>query len=199
MVNEQLVNRALAEIRKGYAQYQYFFAHLDSPEWLGPLSDHGLFRDPPLPSPDGLDPASSGDGVEDCRRNSRDEEQSGLRRHCRYRASLSARRCREMLPQLAVGMQLPIKLVLQDRIGDLIRHLAGRRTGRGRARARPYGPCSCTLSASRTTRRRIGFAQSRTSAPVPGLALCADRRKGGPCPGAVGRHRSRQDVCQSSR
>ena len=48
MLKPELVDRAVAAI-KGYAQYQYFFEHLDSPEWLEPLAARGLFKEPPPP------------------------------------------------------------------------------------------------------------------------------------------------------
>src|SRR4030095_9325254 len=53
MLKEELIDRALAEIGKGYAQYQYFFDHLNSPAWLEPLAAHEFFRTPPEPKREG--------------------------------------------------------------------------------------------------------------------------------------------------
>jgi hypothetical protein len=41
------------EIEKGYAQYQYFFDNLSSPAWLEPLTERGFFKNPPAPVRDG--------------------------------------------------------------------------------------------------------------------------------------------------
>jgi hypothetical protein len=46
-ISENLANRAIAEISKGRANYEYFFDRLSSPEWIAPLRDRGLFSDPP--------------------------------------------------------------------------------------------------------------------------------------------------------
>ena len=53
MLKKELVDRALAEIAKGYAQYQYFFDNLNSPAWLEPLADRGFFRATPEPKREG--------------------------------------------------------------------------------------------------------------------------------------------------
>ena len=46
-ISEELVNRAIAEISKGSANYEYFFERLSSSEWIGPLSERGLLSNPP--------------------------------------------------------------------------------------------------------------------------------------------------------
>ncbi len=53
MLRPETIAKALREIEKGYAQYQYFFDNLNSPAWLEPLRDHGFFRNPPAPVRDG--------------------------------------------------------------------------------------------------------------------------------------------------
>lgn len=53
MLRPETIAKALREIEKGYAQYQYFFDKLTSPAWLVPLHEHGFFRDPPAPVRDG--------------------------------------------------------------------------------------------------------------------------------------------------
>ena len=47
MPSQQVVQKALETIRKSEANYQYFFEKLDSPDWLQPLHDAGLFQQPP--------------------------------------------------------------------------------------------------------------------------------------------------------
>jgi hypothetical protein len=48
----ELVDRALTEVSKSRANYEYFFQKLSSPEWLAPLRKRGLFNDPPDPVED---------------------------------------------------------------------------------------------------------------------------------------------------
>lgn len=53
MLRPETIAKALREIEKGYAQYQYFFDNLNSPAWLASLHGHGFFRNPPTPVRDG--------------------------------------------------------------------------------------------------------------------------------------------------
>src|SRR5271169_6620319 len=53
MLREETIARALKEVEKGYAQYQYFFDHLKSPAWLEPLARYGFFQKPPEPQREG--------------------------------------------------------------------------------------------------------------------------------------------------
>lgn len=53
MISPDLVARALTQIRKSAANYEYFFENLSSPEWLEPLRDAGLFTSPPEPIREG--------------------------------------------------------------------------------------------------------------------------------------------------
>ena len=53
MLRQETVDRALQEIAKGYAQYQYFFDRLNSPGWLDALFRAGFFKRPPEPVRDG--------------------------------------------------------------------------------------------------------------------------------------------------
>jgi hypothetical protein len=46
-MSDDLVNRAIAEISKGRANYEYFFERLSSPAWIRPLSERGLLSNPP--------------------------------------------------------------------------------------------------------------------------------------------------------
>lgn len=47
MPSEQRVQRALAQLRKSGANREYFFGKLNSPEWIDPLEEQGLFLHPP--------------------------------------------------------------------------------------------------------------------------------------------------------
>jgi hypothetical protein len=142
MIRPDVVDRAVAAI-KGYAQYQYFFDHLDSPEWLEPLAGRGFFKEPPAPQevdeqhvrlpfwpesrylvrmaaiPEAQQtvtrlvsaiPKSSNSRVYD------DVVDVALALPAQYAARL--------LDQIAAGLQLPIKLTLEFRLGDLIKLLA---------------------------------------------------------------------------
>ena len=53
MLKAETIERALREIGKGYAQYQHFFDQLKSPSWLLPLWQSGRFRNPPPPEREG--------------------------------------------------------------------------------------------------------------------------------------------------
>ncbi|MDE0356211.1 MAG: hypothetical protein OXN92_00505 [Gammaproteobacteria bacterium] len=53
MPSADAVIRALALIEKRAINHAYFFAQLDSPDWIEPLRDAGLFRNPPAPRIDG--------------------------------------------------------------------------------------------------------------------------------------------------
>ena len=46
-IRPELVERAVAEISKRRANYEYFFDRLSSPEWIEPLRQRGFFDDPP--------------------------------------------------------------------------------------------------------------------------------------------------------
>ena len=49
MPSPATVAKALELIGKGAANHAYFFSKLESPEWIEPLVDAGLFKDPPPP------------------------------------------------------------------------------------------------------------------------------------------------------
>jgi hypothetical protein len=46
-VSSELVERAIAEMRKRGANYEYFFERISSPDWITPLRQHGFFDNPP--------------------------------------------------------------------------------------------------------------------------------------------------------
>lgn len=51
-VTEVSVERAVQLMKRGAANYVYFFERLSSPQWIQPLRDRGFFRDPPAPVED---------------------------------------------------------------------------------------------------------------------------------------------------
>ena len=53
MLRPETIAKALCEIQKGYAQYQYLFDNLHSPAWLEPLHKQGFFQNPPAPVREG--------------------------------------------------------------------------------------------------------------------------------------------------
>jgi hypothetical protein len=142
MPKQEVVNRALTEIRKGYAQYQYFFDNLSSPAWLEPLSREGFFKEPPKPEREGdyirfaIWPESRYlvrmSGISEAQEKVLkitlgipDSENS--RAHddiADIALSLPPALAAKLVPQIARFTQSPIKLLLAEKIGDLIPHLA---------------------------------------------------------------------------
>jgi hypothetical protein len=53
MPSQEVVQKALAEISKRPANYEYFFDQLRSPDWIQPLFENGLFQKPPDPIREG--------------------------------------------------------------------------------------------------------------------------------------------------
>jgi len=53
MVSPEVVEKALKEIRKRDANYQYFFSQLKSPDWIEPLFNQGMFQRPLSPKREG--------------------------------------------------------------------------------------------------------------------------------------------------
>ena len=47
MVTDELVDRALEIVAEGAANYHYFFANLNSPDWIAPLKRRGRLSNPP--------------------------------------------------------------------------------------------------------------------------------------------------------
>jgi hypothetical protein len=142
MLRQETIDRALQEIAKGYAQYQYFFDRLNSPSWLDALFRAGFFKKPPEPVPEGqyirlpfwpesrylarmagipeaqetvlkialAIPASENSRVHD------DVADIAL--------SLQPAQAAKLVPQICSAIQSPVKLLLPEKIGNLIVHLA---------------------------------------------------------------------------
>ena len=149
MPKPEAVDRALRAIEKGYAEYTYFFEQLKSPDWLRPLEERGRFRLPPPPVRDGqyirfpewpesrylvrmarileaqetvlrialAIPATENSRVHD------DLADIAL--------SLPPHQSAQLVPQLCAAIPNPVKLLLAEKVGDLIVHLA--RGGEGQA------------------------------------------------------------------
>ncbi len=149
MLKPETIAKALHEIEKGYAQYQYFFDNLSSPAWLEPLRDHGFFRNPPAPVRDGqyisfpLWPESRylvrmariPEAQETVLRialaipateNSRVHDDLAD-----IALALPAPQSAQLVPQLCAAIPNSVKLLLAEKVGDLIVHLA--RGGQGEA------------------------------------------------------------------
>ncbi len=47
MPSPEVVKKAISEISKRAVNYEYFFDHLRSPNWIGPLEQEGIFNFPP--------------------------------------------------------------------------------------------------------------------------------------------------------
>lgn len=145
----ETVAKALHEIEKGYAQYQYFFDKLASPAWLEPLHGHGFFQDPRPPVRDGqyisfpLWPESRylvrmariPEAQEtvlrialaiSARENSRVHDDLAD-----IALALPAPQSAQLVPQLRAVIPNSVKLRLAEKVGDLIVHLA--RGGEGEA------------------------------------------------------------------
>jgi hypothetical protein len=141
MLKPETVDRALEAI-KGYAQYEYFFDRLNSPTWLRPLAERGLFKHPQQAEkvdqyirfpfwpelrylvrmskiPDAQAEVLTialGIPFSDNSRIYDDLAEIAL--------SLPPVSGAQLVPKLLEGLRLPIKLLLKDRIGALIVYLA---------------------------------------------------------------------------
>jgi hypothetical protein len=148
MPRPEAVDRALRAIEKGYAEYAYFFEQLKSPAWLQPLQDRGRFRLPPPPIregqyirfpewpesrylirmariPEAQDtvlrialaiPATENSRVHD------DLADIAL--------ALPAPQSAQLVPQLCAAIQNSVKLLLAEKVKDLIVHLANGEEGK---------------------------------------------------------------------
>lgn len=147
MLKPETVAKALREIEKGYAQYQYFFENLNSAAWLQPLYDHGFFRNPPEPVRDGqyisfpLWPESrylvrmaripeAQDTVLRIAAAIPATENSRIHDDLADIAlSLPPQQSAQLIPQLCAMIPNSVKLLLAEKIGNLIVHLAAGREG----------------------------------------------------------------------
>ncbi len=142
MIKEETVQRALQEIQKGFAQYEYFFSQLDSSAWLEPLARNGFFRKPLKPIRDGerislpLWPESR----YLVRMSTRPEAQQAIvqivlgipdtdnsRVHddlAEIALALEPVHSAKLVPQASKWVESPFKLLLAEKIANLIVHLA---------------------------------------------------------------------------
>ena len=142
MLKQETVDRALVEISKGYAQYQYFFDHLNSPAWLEPLSKHGFFQHPPEPEHEGdyvriaLWPESrylvrmshigeAQEKVLEIALRIPDSENSRVHDDIADVAlSLPPALSAALVPQVCRYIESPVKLLLAEKVANLIVYLA---------------------------------------------------------------------------
>lgn len=148
MLRPETIAKALHEIEKGYAQYQYFFDNLNSPAWLEPLRDHGFFRNPPAPVRDGkyisfpLWPESrylvrmaripeAQEAVLRIAQAILATENSRVHDDLADIAlALPAPLSAQLVPQLCAAIPNSVKLLLAEKVKDLIVHLANGREGK---------------------------------------------------------------------
>jgi hypothetical protein len=141
MPRPEIVERALVAI-KGYAQYEYFFERLDSPAWLEPLADKGMFKHPQRVEK--MDPYIRFPFWPESRFLVRMSKLPGAQAavlkitlaipssdnsrvyddFAEIALSLPPALAAKLVPKLVEGIRLPIKLQLKDKIGALIVHLA---------------------------------------------------------------------------
>ena len=142
MPKQEIVNHALEEIGKGYAQYQYFFDHLSSPAWLEPLSRAGFFKEPLKPQQEGnyvrlaiwpesrylvrmSQIAEAQEQVLKITLAIADSENSRVHDDIADVAlSLPPALAAKLVPQLSRYTESPIKLLLAEKISNLLPHLA---------------------------------------------------------------------------
>lgn len=142
MLRPETIAKALREIEKGYAQYQYFFDNLNSPAWLASLHGHGFFRNPPTPVRDGqyisfpLWPESrylmrmaripeAQEAVLQIALAIPTTENSRVHDDLADIAlALPAPQSARLVPQICAAIPGSVKLLLADKVGDLIVYLA---------------------------------------------------------------------------
>jgi hypothetical protein len=142
MLKEETVDRALRELEKGYAQYQYFFDHLTSPAWLEHLSRRGFFQKPPDPIHEGQYvsiplwpeskylvrmariPEAQEAVLEIAVHIPATENSRVLDDLADIALALQPALSSKLVPQACEWVKSPMKLLLPEKIGNLIVHLA---------------------------------------------------------------------------
>lgn len=176
MPKQEVVNRALEEIGKGYAQYQYFFDQVSSPAWLEPLSRAGFFKEPLKPQQEGnyvrfaiwpesrylvrmSQIAEAQEQVLKITLDIPDSENSRVHDDIADVAlSLPPALAAKLVPQLSRYTESPIKLLLAEKISNLIPHLA--RGGQGNAALQLAG-AALSLAPDPKSRRTTAEPQPR--------------------------------------
>src|SRR5712691_9462329 len=172
MPKPETVSRALDEISKGYTQYQYFFDHLNSPARLEPLSVHGFFRKPPEPEREGdyvrfaWWPESrylvrmsriteAQDKVVEIALRIEDSENSRVHDDIADVAlSVPSALSAALVPQIARYTESPLKLLLAEKVANLVVHLA--QGGQGGAALRLTGAALALAPDPRAVREGEG-------------------------------------------
>jgi hypothetical protein len=148
MLKQETIDRAIREIGKGYAQYQYFFDRLNTPAWLDALFLAGFFKKPPEPIRNGqyisfpLWPESlylvRMAGIPEAQEtvlkialtippseNSRVHDDLAD-----IALSLQPMQAARLVPQICASIEYPVTLLLPEKLGNLIVHLAEGGQGR---------------------------------------------------------------------
>ncbi|MGC8761736.1 MAG: hypothetical protein ACP5VC_17400 [Bryobacteraceae bacterium] len=149
MLRPETIAKALREIQKGYAQYQYFFDKLNSPAWLEPLYEREFFRNPPAPVPHGqyisFPPWPEAEYLVRMARIPEAQETvlrialaipatENSRVHddlAEIALALPPRLSKQLVPQICAAIPNSVKLLLAEKVKDLIVHLAN--GGEGKA------------------------------------------------------------------
>ncbi len=142
MIKPETIDRAMREVGKGYAQYQYFFDRLNSPSWLDALLLAGFFKAPPVPVRDGQwinFPQWPESRYLVRMAHLPDAQETVLKIALQIPASENSRvhddiadialalrpaQAAKLIPQICRSIPAPAKLLLSEKIGPLIVHLA---------------------------------------------------------------------------
>jgi hypothetical protein len=180
MPKPEAVARVLEEIAKGYAQYRYFFENLNSPAWLEPLGRNGFFQCPPEPKPEGnyVILANWPESKYLVRMSKVPEAQEKVldivlriphsengRVHddvVDIALSLSPVLSGKLVPQICRYTESHTKLLLSEKIADLIVHLA---RGRQRNAALQLTGAALALTPAPQTDEKDGELISRAAEP----------------------------------
>ncbi|NLE46208.1 MAG: hypothetical protein GX620_15925 [Chloroflexi bacterium] len=134
------VQRAVDLIRKRATNYEYFFGHLASPEWIEPLLAAGFFAGPPSPEKEGEGvrfpfwpesrylvrvAAAAPEQVLDILLGIADTENTRVYEDMADAALvMPAHSAARLVPQLTRELKLPVLLLLPQKLGNLMAHLA---------------------------------------------------------------------------
>jgi hypothetical protein len=180
MLKPETVERALGAI-KGYAQYEYFFDRLNSPAWLKPLADRDFFKHPQ--AAEKVDPYVRFRFWPESRylvRMSKIPEAQAAVLEIALKIppsdnsriydglaeiafSLPPQSGAQLVPKLLEGVRLPVKLLLKERIGEIIPYLADGGQGEA-AKALALGVLALSPdpAASAKEEESLLFPESRT-------------------------------------
>ena len=140
MIDQKIIDSVLEQIGKRTVNYEYFFAQLTSPVWIRPLHEHGLFRNPPVPEEEGefisfpfwpetqylaRMASQAPDIVLEIALQIPDTENTRVYEDLTDAANaMPAQLSVRLLPKLIHALELPYQLLIPDKLGQLVGHLA---------------------------------------------------------------------------